>query len=66
MKKLPFLLTLLIIMAGSALATPTVNITPLPKSMTVHEGSYPLPQVVTIDVSAVADSLADEAPAERR
>lgn len=34
--------------------------------MTVHEGSYPLPQVVTIDVSAVADSLADEAPAERR
>ena len=53
-------------MAGSALAAPTVNITPLPKSMTVHEGSYSLPQVVTIDVSAVADSLADEAPAERR
>ena len=66
MKKLPFLLTLLLFIAGSAFAAPTVNITPPPKSMTVHEGSYSLPQVVTIDVSEVADSLADEAPAERR
>lgn len=55
------LLLLFVLTALSATASDVINLTPAPKTMTVGDGRYVLPTAVTVDVSAVGDSLKAEA-----
>ena len=61
MKRTLFLLLVLTLVLLPATASDVINLTPAPKSMTVGDGRYVLPTAVTVDVSAVGDSLKAEA-----
>lgn len=61
MRKTSLILMYLFSSILSVGAKPFVNLTPLPKEMTINEGEYRLPKLYTIGASLLADSLQAEA-----
>lgn len=61
MKKICFVLVCLLLVTMPAMAQQFVNLTPLPKQMTVSSGSYVLPRNYTVKASHLAANVQDEA-----